>query len=246
MITRRREDKGQGVPTWIVSFSDMITLLLAFFVLLQAFAKKRDPELFFIGQGSFRSNIRGFGVPGWLFGREFPAEDRQLARKHPTDEGPPQVHKPRIIDPDDAKIRKAFQDIARTIETETADIAAQEVRVIPTSIVFQPGGASLGRAALAELDRIAVELAATVHPDTSEVHVVGLCAEPRSAREQWMVSARRALEARDYLSSKLSRGPTTSTWKVRSIGAGEGGRWARTFGVLPDKSCIVIAIMGAT
>ena len=41
--TRPKQDKGNSVPAWIVSFSDMVTLLLAFFVLLQSFAKVQDP-----------------------------------------------------------------------------------------------------------------------------------------------------------------------------------------------------------
>ena len=42
---KKNPDDGKPkVPGWIVSFSDMITLLLAFFVLLQSFAKRdRSP-----------------------------------------------------------------------------------------------------------------------------------------------------------------------------------------------------------
>jgi chemotaxis protein MotB len=42
---KRQEEEPEGTPAWIVSFADLITLLLAFFVLLQSFAKEQDPEL---------------------------------------------------------------------------------------------------------------------------------------------------------------------------------------------------------
>ena len=63
---KRQEEEAEGAPAWIVSFADMITLLLAFFVLLQSFAQEQDPELFHQGQGSFRRSISGFGIPDLL------------------------------------------------------------------------------------------------------------------------------------------------------------------------------------
>ena len=81
------EDKPK-VPGWIVSFTDMITLLLAFFVLLLSLAKDRDPELFFIGQGSFRRAIAGLGIPS-LFPGKLPKIRQQYRRVVNCVEGDP-------------------------------------------------------------------------------------------------------------------------------------------------------------
>lgn len=45
MAMKKREKKGGGVPEWIVTFGDLMALLLTFFVLLQMFSElKREHE----------------------------------------------------------------------------------------------------------------------------------------------------------------------------------------------------------
>ncbi|MDD5011702.1 MAG: flagellar motor protein MotB, partial [Phycisphaerae bacterium] len=44
------QDNPPSVPAYIVTFSDMVTLLLTFFVLLISLAKMQDPEKFNAGR----------------------------------------------------------------------------------------------------------------------------------------------------------------------------------------------------
>ena len=46
------EEEGTKVPGYIVTFSDMVTLLLTFFVMLLTLADVQDPELFDKGRDS--------------------------------------------------------------------------------------------------------------------------------------------------------------------------------------------------
>ncbi|MHC4678977.1 MAG: flagellar motor protein MotB, partial [Planctomycetota bacterium] len=71
MRSRRRtiEAGGTKVPGYIVTFSDMVTLLLTFFVMLLSLADIQDPELFNQGRDSFIESLTYIGL-GSLLGKE--------------------------------------------------------------------------------------------------------------------------------------------------------------------------------
>jgi chemotaxis protein MotB len=60
------EKEEQGAPAWMVSFGDMMTLILTFFILLVSMSKERQEGLVASGVGSFLIAIRSFGMPGLL------------------------------------------------------------------------------------------------------------------------------------------------------------------------------------
>ncbi|MCD6303381.1 MAG: hypothetical protein J7M21_00280, partial [Planctomycetes bacterium] len=161
-----RAEEKPGVPAWIVSFSDMVTLLLAFFVLLQSFAHVQDPELFFIGQGSFKRAIAGMGLPSWLFGREDKPKRDYINVKHPSDEGPPSDPRSRNIDADDEKIRNIFDDLKKNMNTSSQDTVQVPIRVELTPIRFPAGAAGLDDRARTYLKQLAFDLRQTlIDPD---------------------------------------------------------------------------------
>ena len=70
------EEKGEKAPLWIISFADMISLLMAFFVMLLTMATTKSGLIANEGEGifeatisGFKKSIDGFGLPG-MFGGE--------------------------------------------------------------------------------------------------------------------------------------------------------------------------------
>ena len=70
MSKKRPEDPKPSVPGYIVTFSDMITLLLTFFVMLLSLAETQvDDHKFLEGIASFRTAVADFGLSGFLISR---------------------------------------------------------------------------------------------------------------------------------------------------------------------------------
>ena len=234
---------GNKVPVWIVSFSDMITLLLAFFVLLQAFAKTRDPELFFQGQGSFRRAIAGLGMPSLFLGkRKEPGFDYRK-QKHSTEEDTAQITRGRVIDPDSEKIRVLFAELQKIVETKSSESLEKPIDVMDTPIRFAKGQHGLETAAKDYLSELATSFKENLSGTDFKIYVVGLSSEDTSPEKAWILSSLRARSVEEYLREKLSSGGRQIQPEIHSWGNGSEGEWFRTFGLDPKDSFIMIAIM---
>ena len=219
----KKPDDGPKTPAWIVSFTDMITLLLAFFVLLQSFAKDQDPELFAKGRGSFQRAIAGLGVPDWLFGKPKSIGAEAPKMKNPTEEGNKKARQ-RIIDPEDERIRKVFRDLKKLLETQTSDTAMKPINIILTPIRFERSGSTLDAPAKEYLKGLALSLRQNVNPGNVTICVIGSAADGSTGRSQWLVSARRAKVTEDFLRQGLSNAGTDRRWRMHSWGEGKGNQ----------------------
>ncbi len=72
---RRAQDDGpSGAPLYMVSFGDMMTILLTFFILLCSYSKERQAGFISDGVGSFKNVVNAMGLPGIMPGDRYPVD----------------------------------------------------------------------------------------------------------------------------------------------------------------------------
>ncbi len=236
-------EKSNDVPAWVVSYTDMITLLLAFFVLMMAFASRQDPELFFVGQGSFRRAIAGWGLPNWLLGREFKSDFQHRKVKYSMEEDPEQTNRREPIDAEREEIRRMFSQLQQAIENMVADRQDVPVSLQATDIRFEPGSVALDAKAQAGVAKLAEELRRNLGNRKIQLYVVGLAADESDRQNQWVHSALRAEAVAKRLRKLLAGRIRRDDWEVLSWGDGPGGQWCRDNGIDPQTSSIVVSIL---
>ena len=242
---RKSAESGAGVPGWIVSFTDMVTLLLSFFIMLQSLAIKQDAEIFYQGQGGFRRAIAGFGVPDWLFGQREQTDLGNVRVEHPTEEDPDAVTRHRPIDPEDDKIRQVFDDLRRMAETHVTDYSGQPLRLVVTPIRFGPSDATVDESAREFLTALVAGLRPKAGGRAPSLQVIALAPDVTDPDTQWMLSAARAKAVETVLVDALDAEMPGSGAQVESWGAGGSGRWGVAAGKVPHPTYVVIGLLEA-
>jgi len=182
------EEKA-GIPGWLVSFGDMMTLILTFFILLVSMAQQREYGLIAEGLGSFVSALRSHGLPGFLTDSQRREIHDNFRRRFNL---PPEAEEER---------RETYSD-ASDLELLRAQLAQA---LEPHDELFQPqiagfarDSAELDAPARAYLDR----LAQTLRPRAGQLLLVeghaADAAERFAGDDHWLAGAR-AQAVREYL-----------------------------------------------
>lgn len=231
------EEKQPGAPAYIVTFSDMVTLLLTFFVMLLSLANTQDPELFNRGRDAFVQSIRGMGL-GMFTSRRQKADFGQDKIKYFIPENE-EVDRERVLDAQQEQKRRSFERLSSVVKTMPSQIVGAEAEFVVTSVRFNPYKAVLDDSSKKYLDNFSTNLLYSAKPGQLKFYVLGLATEAMNDRQNWILSAQRAQTAADYLRQQI---PENYEWNVYCWGGGKGGNWAGHIGDI-ERSQILIAVI---
>ena len=140
------EERGPQVPGYIVTFSDMVTLLLTFFVLLLTMADTQDAEFYDKGRDAFLKSIRNMGL-GILIGRQSKAELGHTKMTYSIDV-PDEEPDTRTIDAKAEQLQRIFDRVKQNATTIPPEIVAKTNNFsVDNNISFEKGKATLDAAA---------------------------------------------------------------------------------------------------
>jgi len=231
-------DEKPKVPAYIVTFSDMVTLLLTFFVLLLTLAQVQDPELLNKGRDSFIESIRMLGL-GMLSGQRQSPYLGKLKTKYFISESDDSLVV-RTIDAKEEVLRQLFKKLTQSMTAMPSQIVGETTKFSVTDIRFGPGEAALNESGEKFLTEFCANLQLGSTTKKIKLYVLGLAPEQGSPKEQWLLSARRARAVADVLNDLL---PANFRWPVYSWGAGPGGDWVGSDSPISEKLHIMIAVL---
>jgi len=198
------ETTGPETPKYIVSYSAMMTILLAFFIMMNTLAAVREYGLVGNGLGLFRMSFNSLGLPGFLTGGRQPANLNAVGGKfrvedEEEDESDTTTNQGRLIDPDRHDLRETVFGLLKT----------EDRVVLPLDIRYSP---VLDKAAKRRLN----VLARLIRQRKAEIVVsAAVPAERSESADVWEAPSAWALRIADYLKEKNRVGDN----RVLAVGA---------------------------
>ena len=186
------DEGGGGAPAWMVSFGDMMTLILTFFILLVSLSHEQQAGLVAKGVGSFIVAVRSFGLDGVLDGNEQQAIFSNVRIKFNL---PPEADEDRRTEMASASDKELIRAIADGLEPH--DELNQ-----PTIATFDVDSAELSATAESYLEIIAP----TLRPGRAQVLILeGHALEASSVwgSDPRRLAFARARAVREYLVEEL-------------------------------------------
>lgn len=139
------EDEGEGAPLWMISFADMASLLMAFFVMLTTFSSFGPKEAIKLRQvidSTLASNLYG----GWHKAQQLGQMGHQMVASGQGEKGSEKPTLEEITGP------------GGLIETQTKDFRSQKVFIIESEKAFWGSGIAFSAEGREFLDSLALLL----------------------------------------------------------------------------------------
>jgi flagellar motor protein MotB len=234
--TQKKQEGGKPkVPGYIVTYSDMITLLLTFFVMLLSLANQQDPQLFDVGRDSFVKSVKNLGL-GMLMGPKVRAELSEENLEHHLKEVDSRNDK-RIIDAQRERMRRVYEKIKEKLDCSPPQITGKKVNFSVTPIKFSSANTKLNEEAKTYLKSFCSNISDSLK-NNPQFYVLGLAADIKNSKKSWITSSERAKKTADFLEKQLHEECEVYCW-----GTGQGGKWAGQENYSRDKVHILIGII---
>lgn len=209
MRKRRKDEKEHGnLERWLLTYADMITLLMAFFIMMYSMSVlnlSRFREAAFSIRSGFGGNTQGqgktiFGTSGTVAEHRKPIQGDTAGV--PWKDLQPLVRYIENIDDSKASIGEDSRGIVVTLQSD--------------DLVFRPGRADVRPNAKPVLDKTAATIAKTGNLVRIEGHTCDLPVRGEEYATNWELSTARATNVLEYMVDECGLNP----WRFSAAGYG--------------------------
>ena len=237
---KKPEPAEPKVPSYIVTFSDMVTLLLTFFVMLLSMADTQvEDHKFMSGKSSFQRAIADFGLAGFLISQSSGPQFEHPKQMYRVDEGKDEPED-RSIDAQTETLRRVLMEVEAKMEISPSHITGISRTFLPTEVQFRPKNWKLDENNKRLLRRYWQEVQSGLAGQKPTIYVLGLASEETNYEKQMILSAKRAQAATDVLRSFQNQ---EDQCPIYCWGAGDGGEWTGKSGLVSSSTQIMIAVL---
>lgn len=229
------EEVKASAPAFIVTFSDMITLLLTFFVLLLTLASEFEQKI-----STFRMAVADMSLSGIIFSKSNRSDLEYVRAKYPT-KGGEEKPKERTIDSQSEMLRNMMFKLEKMVDISPSYIVGNSKMHTIAEIDFDLGNWVLDKPSKEFLRKYFNRIQEAFGSKPITLYIVGLANSEKSPKDQWMISSRRAQEVSMYLQGMLPE--DDRQWQIYSWGAGSGGDWSGIAGFVDKETEIMLTIL---
>jgi hypothetical protein len=223
-------------PVYIITFSTLAALLLAFFVVLLSLGNVRDETLMDEGKGggwSFLESFKaGFGANKFGVGSSY-----YYAVANPEDDA-----NDRTVDASGERVRRTLKKLVSFGAVAPSPIAAERVNFALTDIHFSGDQITLDAQARRFLKDFCAGLLLDESPADVKLCVLCLSSGPDTSgqEKEMLLAAKRAKAVEDCLKGNL---PAGGKWTTYSWGAGADSMWTAGENIVSAQEQVLIAIL---